>query len=232
MPRQSPLKPRDIPPGRKQPLSQKPDFAGLLGFPKLADEVIANLVDLIALAKATQSTVAGLTRQSRVAEFRRWEKKLRREQQTGRLNTRLRQLIANPALGLDTETFLQLAPLVNAPSSLLLAAVEARRCEIERLPRISPQREARDSAGGTAVWFFLIHSADHVRDEPGAWWEFALAFLDAAGFGTVKLRQHPEDLRPLLDTLRLQASGLAATVRAGLRRAPSLTAKAPDSAGG
>jgi hypothetical protein len=198
MPRKSPLKPKNIPQiERKQALSQlsqteRDAFAGLLGFSKLADNVTGELAHCIALAKTMTQAVAGLTRQSRVAELKRWEKKLRKEQQTGRPNARLRQLIANPRLGLDTETFLRLAPLASAPSSQLLAAVEACRGEIERLPRVSPQREARESAGGVAVWFFLIYSADNIRDEAGAWWRFVLAFLKAGGLPTVKLHQIPK----------------------------------------
>jgi hypothetical protein len=228
MPRKSPLKSRSIPQiERRQALSQlslteRDDFADLLGLPKLADNVTGELAHFIALAKPTLSAVAGLTRQSRAAELKRWEKKLRKEQQTGRVNARMRQLIANPLLGLDTETFLELAPLAAAPSSQLLAAVEACRRKIARLPRVSPQREARESAGGAAVWFFLIYSTDDVRDKAGAWWRFVLAFLKAAGFPTAKLHQHPETLRPLLDKLRVQASGLATAARADLRRVPSL----------
>jgi hypothetical protein len=236
MPRNRPLKPRIIPQiERPQALSQlspseRDDFARLLGFSKLADNVASELLHFIVLAKATRPAVAGLTRQSRAAELKRWEKKLRKEQQTGRPNVRLRQLIADPRLGLDIETFLELAPLVAAPSSQLLAAVEACRRKIAGLPRVNPQSEARLSAGGVAVWFFLLFSADDVRDEAGAWWRFVLAFLEAAAFPTVKLHQHAETLRPQLDTLRVQASGLATAVRAGLRRAPSLSATTPNAA--
>jgi hypothetical protein len=228
MPRKSPLKPRIIPQiNQSQALSQLNQlpmdvFADLLGFSKLADNVTAQLADFIARAKTTTSAVTGLTRQARVAELKRWEKKLRKDQQTGRPNPRLRQLIANPRIGLDTETFVQLAPLAATPSSQLLAAVEACRREIERLPRVNPQREARQSAGGAAVWFFLIYSADSIRDEPGAWWRFVLVFLKAAGLPTVKLEQHPETLRPLLDTFRVQVSALATAVRAALHRDPSV----------
>jgi hypothetical protein len=193
------------------------DWAGLFGFSKLPDGPLSgDLTHSIELAKATPAAVAGLTWPRRAKELKRWEKKLRREQRTGRRDMNLRRLIATPQLGLDSETFHRLAPLANAPTDVLLAAVETRRRELERLPRISPQRAAIEGAGGVAVCLFLIYAADSFCEEPGAWWRFVLAFLDAAGFPTEKLRQHPESLRPLLDKLRLELSGLANTVRADL----------------
>ena len=125
----------------------------------------------------------------------------------------MRQRLANPRLGLDIDSFLLLAPLAGAPAPQLLAAIETVQQKLERQPRTSPQREALESAGGAAVWFFLNRAGDNVRDEPGAWWKFVLAFLDAAKFETEALYQHPERLRPLLDKLRVQAEPLARTVR-------------------
>ena len=124
----------------------------------------------------------------------------------------MRQKLANPSLGLDINSFLLLAPLAGAPAAQLLAAIEARQ-GTRAAARRSPQRDALESAGGAAVWFFLVHAADSVRDEPGAWWRFVVVFLDVAGFPTEKLHQHPESLRPLLDKLRVEAEPLAMTVR-------------------
>jgi hypothetical protein len=203
MPRPSPLRLISIPQiEREQPLPQKHDYAGLLGFSRLLNGAAAELRHVIALMGATPSVVAGLTRQREAEELKRCAKNLRREQRTGCPNTHVRRLLADPRFGLGTETFLRLSSLTAAPTSELLAAVEACRREVERLPRINPQRQARESAGGSALWFFLVYAADSIRDEPGAWWRFVLAALDEAGFPTEKLYQHPESLRPLLDELR------------------------------
>jgi hypothetical protein len=200
---------------RGRPLSQMHDWAGLLGFSKLANEDAEELAHFIALAEAGQDSVEGLTPRRIAATFKRFAKKLRWEQITGQTNASVRQRLANPRLGLDIDSFLLLAPLAGAPASQLLAAIETRQRELERMLRRSPQRDALESAGGAAVLFFLVHGADNVRDEPGAWWRFVLAFLDGAGFPTEKLRQHPESLRPLLDKLRVGAEPLTSTVRSG-----------------
>jgi hypothetical protein len=197
-------------------LSQMYDWAGLLGFSKLPDgPLLFDLTHSIELAKKTPAAVVGLTWQRRSAELKRWAKKLRREYRTGRHDTNLRRLIATPELGLHRETFQRLAPLVAAPTDALIAAIEAARRELERLPRISPQRSALESAGETAVWLFLIYAADGFLDEPRAWWRFVLAFLDTAGFrGTVRLYNHPESLRPRLDKLRIALSDHARVIKA------------------
>jgi hypothetical protein len=214
MPRPSPLGLINIPQiEREQPLSQMHDFAGLLGFSGLSKDVVKNLAHCIALARETLSAVAGLTRQRISAELKRCAKKLRREQQTGQANTELRRLLADERLGLDTESFSRLAPLWAAPASELLAAVEARQREVDRLPRVSPQRQALESASCVALWFFQVYAADTIRDEPDAWWHFVRAFLDAAGFPTEMLYQHPESLKPLLARLRPQSEELLARVK-------------------
>jgi hypothetical protein len=215
MPRPAPLKPTNIPQvERKQRLSQLHDFAGLLGFATLPDDVADELAHTFALMRVSLPLVAGLTRKRCAAELKRCAKGLRREQRTGRLNVALRERLADPRLGFDTDTFLRLEPLTAAPTSELLAAVETHRLELTRLPQVSPQRQARESAGGVALWFFMVFAADGVRDEPGAWWRFVLAALDATGFPTVKLYEHPESLRPLLDKLRADAGPFSDAARA------------------
>jgi hypothetical protein len=201
---------------REQPLSQMHDWAGLLGFSKLANEDAEDLAHFVALARVTPSAVVGLTRRRGIAQLKRWAKKLRHEQRTGVRNEYLRRLMTDPSLGLDTVTFLRLAPLVAAPASELAAAVETRTRELELEPDTDPQHEALVSAGGVALLFFLVCAANSVRDEPGAWWRFALAFLDAAGLPTDGLYQHPERLRPLLDELRAAVEPQAKAVRAAL----------------
>jgi hypothetical protein len=215
MPRERPeLTLIDIPQiKRKKPLSQMYDWAALLGFSRLENEHAEELSHVIALAEAGPRVVAGLGRKRTAATLKRFAKKLRREQLTGRPNLDVRRLFAEERLGLDTDTFLRLAPLAGAPGSQLLAAIETRHGELERLPRRSPQRDALESAGGAAVLFFLVRAGDNVRDEPGAWWKFVLAVLAAAGFPTEKLHQHPESLRPLLERLRVEAEPLTGTVR-------------------
>jgi hypothetical protein len=219
MPRPSPLTLIDIPQVEpKQPLSQMHDFASLLGLSKLPDEVARELAHCIAQARETPALVAGLTRQRQAAELKRIAKKLRRER-PGHPEIKVRQLLADPRFGFDTEIFSRLAPLASAPTAVLLAEVEACRREIAGLPRLSPQRGAGTSAGGTAVWFFLTYAAAEAVSDPNAWWQFVLAFLDTASFPTEKLYQHPEDLRPLLDAMRVQLLGseLLQRARAGER---------------
>jgi hypothetical protein len=185
-----------------RPLSQKHDWAGLLGFSKLRDDVAEELALYIKRAMASAGLVEGLTPRKRAATLKRCAKKLRWEQVSGRPNLDVRRLLADQGCGWDLDTWLLLAPLAGGPVAILLPAVERRERELEQMPRTSPQREAMESAGGVAVLLFLKNAGDNVRDEPGAWWAFTLAFLDAAGFPTEKLYQHPESLRPLLDKLR------------------------------
>jgi len=220
MPRTPPLTLIRVPPvERQQPLSQKHNHAGLLGFSKLPQNVADELGHCIALAQVTSSAVKGLTRHREAAELKRCAKKLRREQ-PGRPNMHLRRKLANPYFGWRTDTIMRLAPLANAPTSELLAAVEACQREVEQLPPVNPQREARESAGATALWLFLNRAADDVRNEPGAWWRFVLAFLDDAWFPTEKLYQHPEDLRPFLAELeRVVLRPMADEARRGALRA-------------
>jgi hypothetical protein len=202
MPRPPPLEPITIPQvERRQQLSrkQKRDYAGLLGFSRLTDDIAAELAHWIACARTTRSIVVGLTRQRVVDELKRCAKKLRRGP-----NMRVRQKLANPALGLDTETFLRLKPLMAAPTDELLAAIEARAQELELEKQVDPQRQALESAGGTATWLFMSYAADNVRDEPAVWWRFVLAFLNDATFPTGMLYPHPESLRPLLALMKSQ----------------------------
>jgi hypothetical protein len=164
------------------------------------------------LARATSPLVVGLTLRRVAAELKRYAKKLRR----GR-DMEVRQKLANPAFGFDTETFLRLKPLIAAPTAELLAAVEVRQREIEReieaLPQADPQRQALVSAGVVATWLFLVHAEDNVRDKPAIWWRFVLAFLDDAKFPTDMLHEHPESLRPLLALLKSQLEEELARVR-------------------
>jgi hypothetical protein len=139
---------------RGKPLSQMHDWAALLGFSRLENDVAEELSHDIALAEAGPDVVAGLGRKRTAATLKCYAKKLRREQITGHPNTSVRQRLANPRLGLDTETFQRLAPLAGAPASQLLAAIETRQKELETQPRKSPQREVLKSAGGAAVLFF------------------------------------------------------------------------------
>jgi hypothetical protein len=202
MPRPPPLGLINVPQiARGQPLSQAHDFAGLLGFSKFPDGVAEELAHSIALARATPAAVTGLTRKRIAAELKRYAKKLRQELLTGQHNAYLRRQLAEARFGWGIESFPHLAALAAAPTAKLLAAVEQRQREINELPQVSPQRQALESAGGIALWLFVVYAADSIRDVPGAWWDFVLAFLDAAEFPTEKLRQHPESLRPVLDGL-------------------------------
>jgi len=200
MPRPPPLEPITIPQvEREQPLPRKHDYAGLLGFSRLRDNIARELAHCIALARTSRSIVVGLTRQRVADELKRCAKKLRR-----RPNMGVRQKLANPALGLDTETFLRLKPLMAAPTDELLAAIEARAQEVALEKQVDPQRQALESAGGAATLLFMDYAADCVRDEPAVWWQFVLAFLADATFPTEMLHQHPESLKPLLARLKSQ----------------------------
>jgi len=142
------------------------------------------------------------------AELESHAKKLRRGP-----NMHVRQKLQNPCFGLDTESFLRLELLTAAPDAELLTAIEARQQEVALKPQADPQTQARESAGGAALWFFLIYAAPTVRNEPGYWWRFVLAFLDDATFPTEKLYQHPEDLRPLLEHLKPLSEWLLACLK-------------------
>jgi hypothetical protein len=213
MPRPPPLRIISIPQiERRQTLPQTHDYAGLLGFSRLPDNIARELAHCIALSRRSRSIVVGLTRQRVADELKRCAKKLRR-----RPNMQVCQKLANPAFGLDTETFLLLEPLAAAPTDKLLAAIEARQQAVARLPQVDPQREALESAGGAATWLFMLYAADSVRDEPTIWWRFVLAFLDDAEFPTEMLCQHPESLRPLLALLKSQSEELVASLRPQLQ---------------
>jgi hypothetical protein len=208
MPRPPPLRIISIPQiERRQPLPQTHDYAGLLGFSRLPDNIARELAHCIALARRSRSIVVGLTRQRVADELKRCAKKLRL-----RPNMQVRQKLANPAFGLDTETFLRLKPLAAAPTDELFAAIEARAHEIAVEPQIDPQRQALETCGGFAVWLFMVYAADNVRDEPAVWWRFVLAFLADATFPTEMLYQHPESLKPLLSALKSQSEELLARV--------------------
>jgi hypothetical protein len=124
-----------------------------------------------------------------------------------------RRMLADPTLCLDTETFLQLVPVALSPTAELLSAIEECLQKLEGQRRISPAREALVSAGGIAVWLFLLLAADGIRDEPGAWWRFVLAFLHAAKFPIERLYHHPESLRPQLAELYSAAGPFATIMR-------------------
>lgn len=198
MPRPSPLSLIRVPKiNPNQPLPRKHDYAHLLGFRVLPKAVSDELAHIIPLLRATQGLVRGHTPKRVAAELKRCKRKLRGEQRNGHPDKHLRRMLSDPHWGLDFESFERLAPLAAAPTSELLAAVEARHREVERLPRINPQWGTLVSAAAVAQALFRILAQD-VRDQPGACWHFVLAMLDDAGFPTEGLHQHPERLTSLL----------------------------------
>jgi hypothetical protein len=194
MPRPSPLNLISIPKiERQQPLPQKHNYARLLGFPILPDDATSNLAHTIALMAATKDVVPGHTAQRVAAELKRCAKRLRREQQTGRQDERVRRLLADPHFGLDIESFNLLQPLTAAPAAKLLAAVEARQREVAQMSRINPQWGALVTAAAVARELFLHYATGSVRNQQGACWQFILAMLDDAGFPTEALHDHRPD---------------------------------------
>jgi hypothetical protein len=118
---------------QQQPLPQKYNYACLLGFLTLPDDVKSNVAHIIAIMVATKDVVQGHTAQRVAAELKRCAKKLRREQQTGRPDARVRRLLADPHFGLDMESFDLLQPLTAAPTlscspPLKPACNRSRRC--------------------------------------------------------------------------------------------------------
>jgi hypothetical protein len=203
MPRPSPLNLISIPKiEQQQPLPQKHNYARLLGFLTLPDDVKSNLAHIIALMVATKDVVPGHTAQRVAAELKRCAKKLRREQQTGRPDARIRRLLADPHFGLDIESFNLLQPLTAAPTAKLLAAVEARQRQVAQMRRINPQWGALVTAAAVARDLFLHYATGSVRNQPGACWRFVLGMLDDAAFPIEALHEHPERLTSLLGPLR------------------------------
>jgi hypothetical protein len=208
MPRPAPLTLITIPHiERKQPLSQMYDWAGLLGLSRLPDETADLLAHDMAAARKAPGVVDGLTLRRQADELKRCGKALRRER-PGRPEIKVRQRLANPWFGWDTEILARLAPLVGAPATMLATEVEACRRHLMGMKEVDPQFRALVNVGGLALLHFLRYAADDTLDKPDAWWGFVLAFLDSSDFPTDGLRQNPGRLRPQLDAVRSACGSL------------------------
>lgn len=219
MPRTQPLTRIDIPqikPPRH--LSQMYSWHELLGHDKPPPAAERELAHSIALSRASPNLAKGLTLHRQADDLKRCAKALRRER-PGHPETKVRQRLADPHFGWDTEMWLRLEPLMNAPAPVLATEVEACRRDLMKMKEVDPRFRTLVTTAGTATMLFLTHAKDERLNSSDKWWEFVLAFLHAADFEHEALHKNPGRLRPMLDKLREQilASGLLQYARGGGR---------------
>jgi hypothetical protein len=184
-----------MPQVRPRPLyrATRKRFAWLLGLDVLPDACADGIAWMTAAHKASSKLAKGHTPAKVAAGLRRIESRLRR----GHDGPEMTREITDPQFGLDVETFTCLQRVVSDPEVPLdrrLAAIEARRREVEALPEVDALYGLRVVLVAQAlvyIWYcFAVDRDDAVRQ-----WQFVLAILDAAGEGTEGLREHPERLK-------------------------------------
>jgi hypothetical protein len=183
----------DIRPAPLSPAEHR-RFALLLTDAAFLPDACAHLIAwLIAAHKQGRKLARGHTPARVAAALARIEGRLRR----GHDGPEAVCEITDPLFGIDGETHTRLAPIVADPDVPLdrrLAAIEARRREVEAMREIDPRYGLRVQLAAWAlaqVWHvFAVDRGDTVRQ-----WQFVLAILDAAGEGTEGLREHPERLK-------------------------------------
>jgi hypothetical protein len=171
-------------------------LADLLGLGALPDECVRGIAWLIAAHRECCKQVKerrGHTPARVACALRRIENRMRR----GHDGPEAVREIADPLFGMDEETHSRLAPIVTDPGAPLdrkLAAIAARRSEVEALPEIDALYALRVVLVCEAlrcIWcFFAVDREDAVRQ-----WHFLLTILEAAGEATEGLRQHPERIK-------------------------------------
>jgi hypothetical protein len=182
---------------RPRPLSRADckRFALLLGPDPLPDVCAHTIAWLIAghiecrkLTKGQGHTPARVA-----AGLRRVESRLRR----GHDGPEATREITDPQFLLDDETFTRLQGIVGDPEVPLdrrLAAIEARRREVEALPEIDALHGLRVGLVAAAlVRIWHVFAVD--RDDAARQWQFVLAILEAAGEGTEGVRKNPKRLK-------------------------------------
>lgn len=195
MPRPPPLARIPLPEIRPTPLdgADRRRFAWLLGRNALPDVCACAISRLIAAHIECRKLAKGHTPARVAAALRRAEDRLRR----GRDDPETTRVITDPHFGLDFETSTRLQGIVGDPEVPLdrqLAAIEARRREVEALHEIEPLYGLRVVlvAGALVdIWYvFAVDGDDGLRQ-----WEFVLAILGAAGEGTEGVRKNPKRLK-------------------------------------
>jgi hypothetical protein len=177
------------------PLSamEQREIAKTLGLDALPDYLASFLACLIASHHTARQLAKGHTPAKVAAGLRRIESRLHRDHD-GHEMTRE---IADPHFGIDGETWTRLAPIVanpNVPLNSKLAEIEARRSEVEVLPRINPLYALRVVLAAEALEQIWDRYAVR-RDDRARQWEFILAVLEAAGEGTEGFYRNSERLR-------------------------------------
>jgi ParB-like chromosome segregation protein Spo0J len=148
---------------------------------------------MLATHRAARKLAKGHTPARVAAALCRIESRMRR----GHDDLEAIRPITDPLFGMDVETVERLAPIVadpDVPPDRKLAAIEARRREVEAMPEIDALYGLRVTLVAqalTQIWpWYAVDSEDTVRQ-----WQFVLAILEAAGEGTEGVRQHPERLK-------------------------------------
>jgi hypothetical protein len=175
--------------------AERKRFAGLLGLDALPDACADGIAWLIAAHQASRKLVKGHTTARVAAALRRAETRMHR----GHDAAETTRTITDPQFGLDVETFTRLQSIVGdaeVPLDRRLAAIEARRREVEALPEIDSRHGLRVVLVAQALaWIWYFFAAD--RDDESRQWLFVLAILEAAGELTARVRKNPERLKRL-----------------------------------
>jgi hypothetical protein len=168
-------------------------IAGVLGLDALPDYLAILLACMLASHRAGRKTARGHTPARVAAALRRIESRMRR----GHDGPEMTREITDPHFGMDGETWTRLTPIVadpDVPRDRKLNEIEARRREVEAMPRINPRRGLRVELAAEAlaqIWYWYAVR----RDDRARQWQFVLAILEAAGEGTEGLRRNAERLR-------------------------------------
>ena len=168
-------------------------LAWLLGLYTLPDECVHGIAWLLAAHKASRERVKGHTPARWAATLHKVESRIRR----GADGPETTRMITDPLFGADVETWTRLAPIIadpDVPPDDKVAAIEARRHELEAMPEIDALYALRVLLVTQALlWIWYFFAAD--RGDSVRQWHFVLAMLEAAGESTDGLRKNPERLR-------------------------------------
>jgi hypothetical protein len=144
--------------------------------------------------------VKGHTAARVAAGLRSVESRIRR----GHDGPEMTREITDPQFGLDVETFTRLQGIIGdpeVPPDRRLAAIEARRREVEALPEIDARHGARVVLVAMALaYIWGVFAVD--RDDGERQWEFVLAILEAAGERSPGVRKNPKSLNRLRDDVQ------------------------------
>jgi len=206
MPRASSPTREPMPEVRPKPLyrTDRKRFARLLGLDVLPDACVRAIAWLIAAHIASRNQMKVIARNGEprsightpakwAAALRRVESHMRR----GDDGPEITRVITDPLFGVDVETFTRLQGIIGDPEVPLdhrLAALEARRRELEALPEVDALYGLRVVLVALAlvcVWYLFAVR----RDDTARQWHFLLAILEAAGEGSKGLREHPGRLK-------------------------------------